>query len=114
VIVGVRPEHFEDVALIDAYDRIKALVFPVQVDLVESLGADKYLHFNLGGAAAQSEQLAELAADSGGGTGQYVARVSAESAAGVGQSVELALDTGKVSVFDADSGVNLTVPVTGT
>ena len=57
VIVGVRPEHFEDVSLIDAYDRIKALVFPVQVDLVESLGADKYLHFNLGGAAAHRRGL---------------------------------------------------------
>jgi multiple sugar transport system ATP-binding protein len=40
---------------------------------------------------------------------QFVARVSAESKATVGQSIELALDTTKVAVFDADSGVNLTI-----
>ena len=41
----------------------------------------------------------------------FVARVSAESKAAIGQSVELAFDTTKLVVFDADSGVNLTVPV---
>jgi multiple sugar transport system ATP-binding protein len=37
-----------------------------------------------------------------------VARVSADSAAATGQTVELALDTTRLQVFDADSGVNLT------
>lgn len=45
VIVGVRPEHIQDAALIDAYQRIRALTFQVKVNLVESLGADKYLYF---------------------------------------------------------------------
>lgn len=111
IIVGARPEQFEDAALIDGYQRIKALSFPVRVDLVESLGADKYVHFKLGGTGAESEQLAELAVDSGGGHGQYVARVSAASTARVGQTLELALDTTQLAVFDADSGVNLTVPI---
>ena len=39
-----------------------------------------------------------------------MARVSAESLAAVGQTMELALDTTKLVVFDADSGVNLTDP----
>jgi multiple sugar transport system ATP-binding protein len=34
VIVGVRPEYLEDAALIDSYARIRALTFPVSVDLV--------------------------------------------------------------------------------
>ena len=34
VIVGVRPEHLADAALIDGYQRIGALVFEVKVDLV--------------------------------------------------------------------------------
>ena len=50
------------------------------VDLVESLGADKYLHFHTEGAGAQAAQLAELAAESGVGENEFVARVSAESA----------------------------------
>lgn len=108
VIVGVRPEHFEDAALIDAHERANSLTFGVKADLVESLGADKYVYFSTSGAAARSAQLAELAAESGAGDNRFVARVSAESKASTGQTVELALDTTKLHIFDAETGVNLT------
>ena len=49
VVVGVRPEHLNDAALIDAYQRISALSFEVKVDMVESLGADKYVYFTTEG-----------------------------------------------------------------
>jgi len=110
VIVGARPEHFEDATLLEPHERARALTFGVRADLVESLGADKYVYFSTGGAGASSAQLAELAADSGVGHNLYVARVSADSAAATGQTVELALDTTRLQVFDADSGVNLTAP----
>ena len=110
VIVGVRPENLEDAALIDTYARIRALIFSVTVDFVESLGADKYLHFRTEGAGAQAAQLAELAAESGASENQFVARVSAESAVTAGQTVELAFDTSKLTLFDADTGVNLSIP----
>jgi multiple sugar transport system ATP-binding protein len=108
VIVGVRPEHFEDATLMEPHERARALTFGVRADLVESLGADKYVYFSTGGAGASSAQLAELAADSGVGHNRYVARVSADSAAASGQTVELALDITRLQVFDAVSGVNLT------
>jgi len=108
VIVGVRPEHFEDATLMEPHERARALTFGVRADLVESLGADKYVYFSTGGAGASSAQLAELAADSGVGHNRYVARVSADSAAATGQTVELALDVTRLQVFDAGSGVNLT------
>ncbi|MCB1264643.1 MAG: sn-glycerol-3-phosphate ABC transporter ATP-binding protein UgpC [Mycobacterium sp.] len=108
IIVGVRPENFEDAALIDAEERARSLIFEVRADLVESLGADKYVYFSTGGAGAQAAQLAELAADSAVGGSRYVARVSADSRVTTGQEVELALDTSKLHVFDADSGTNLT------
>jgi multiple sugar transport system ATP-binding protein len=110
VIVGVRPEHLDDVALMDTYARIRALTFPVTVDFVESLGADKYLHFRTEGAGAQAAQLAELAAESGASENQFVARVSAESKVTAGQTAELAFDTTKLTLFDADTGVNLSIP----
>ena len=66
------------------------------------------MYFSTGGAGARSAQLAELAAESGAGENRYVARVSAESSAATGQTVELALDTTKLHVFDGDTGVNLT------
>jgi multiple sugar transport system ATP-binding protein len=109
VIVGVRPEHLADAALIDGYQRIRALVFEVKVDLVELLGADKYLYFTTAGWAAHSAQLDELAAESDAHENQFVARVPAESKVAIGQSIELAFDTTKLAVFDADSGVNLTI-----
>jgi multiple sugar transport system ATP-binding protein len=113
VIVGVRPEHLEDAALIDTYARIRALTFQVNVDFVESLGADKYVHFKTEGGGAQAAQLAELAADSGVGENEFVARVSTESKVTPGQSIELAFDTSKITIFDADTGANLMLPPAG-
>jgi multiple sugar transport system ATP-binding protein len=110
-IVGVRPEHLADAALIDGYQRIRALTFEVKVDMVESLGADKYVYFTTAGPAVRSAQLDELEAQGEVHENQFVARVPAESKASIGQSIELALDTTKVAVFDADSGANLTLPV---
>src|ERR1700757_2807612 len=108
IIVGVRPEHLDDAAFIDGYQRIRALTFEVQVDLVESLGADKYVYFTTTGPAVHSAQLDELEAEGEVHENQFVARVPTESRATVGQSLELALDTTKLAVFDGDSGVNLT------
>jgi multiple sugar transport system ATP-binding protein len=110
IIVGVRPEHLADAAFIDGYQRIRALTFEVKVDLVESLGADKYVYFTTAGPAVQSAQLDELEAEGEVHENQFVARVPTESGATVGQSLELALDTAKLAVFDGDSGANLTIP----
>lgn len=104
VIVGVRPENFEDAAC--AGDG--GVVFEVEAELVESLGADKYVHFRA--ATAQADQLAELAEEDGPQENLFVARVSADSTATTGAKVQLALDTAKLTLFDADSGVNLSIP----
>lgn len=110
VIVGLRPEHLEDAAVLDGYARISAATFDVTVDMVESLGADKYLHFKSEGAGAQAAQLAQLASESGVGENEFVARVSTESQAKKGDTVQLAFDTSKLTIFDADTGKNLTLP----
>lgn len=112
VIVGIRPEHFEDAAVLDGYARIRALTFDVKVDMVESLGADKYLHFTTEGAGARSPQLAELAAESGVGENEFVARVSVDSTARAGETIQLAFDTSKLVVFDPETGNNLSLPDT--
>ena len=96
--------------LIDTYQRMRALVFEVDVELVESLGAEKYVHFTVQGASAHSAHLAELAADSGISENEFVARLPAQSAAMAGERTEVALDTTKLAIFDADTGANLTIP----
>ncbi|HUH72336.1 MAG TPA: sn-glycerol-3-phosphate ABC transporter ATP-binding protein UgpC [Mycobacterium sp.] len=113
LIVGVRPEHLADAALIDAYQRITALTFEAKVELVESLGADKYVYCTTAGWAVHSAQLDELEAEGEVRENQFVARVPAESKAAIGQSFELAFDTTKLAVFGADSGVNLTIAPSG-
>ncbi len=113
VIVGIRPEHLEDASLIDTYARIRALTFEVTADFVESLGADKYVHFTYEGAGARAPQLAELAAESGVGENEFVARVSTESKVTPGQTIELALDTTKLVIFNPDTGANLSIPPAG-
>ncbi len=113
LIAGVRPEQFDDASVIDAYARIQSLTFEVEAELVESLGADKYVHFRIDGAGAQAAQLDELAddtADAGSSENTYVARVSAKSSATAGGKVELALDTSKLTLFDPATGRNLSLP----
>jgi len=110
VIVGVRPEHLQDAALIDAYQRISAVSFEVKVDIVESLGADKYVYFTTEGSAVHSDQLSDLDDESSSGERDIVARVPAASKAAKGRTLELVFDTAQLAVFDADTGVNLTLP----
>jgi multiple sugar transport system ATP-binding protein len=110
VIVGVRPEHIEDAKLMDKYMRLGALVFEVGVDMVESLGAEKIVHFTIEGASAHSAQLTELAAESGVGENEFIARLPAQSGATAGERIELAFDTTKLAIFDGDTGANLTIP----
>ncbi|MGV0633361.1 sn-glycerol-3-phosphate ABC transporter ATP-binding protein UgpC [Mycolicibacillus trivialis] len=104
LVVGVRPEHLHDAALLDEQQRSTTLTFTVTIDLVESLGSEKYLYF----ANPQSASGTTGGAD----TLQLVARVPAESGAVAGHSMTLALDTDRFVVFDAASGVNLTLPTT--
>jgi multiple sugar transport system ATP-binding protein len=109
VIVGVRPEHLGDAALLDGHQRSRARTFQARADMVESLGADKHVYFTLPGTDVESAQLADLAVESGRGGIELVARVPAESKAAKGHFVELAVDTSKLAIFDAGSGANLTV-----
>jgi multiple sugar transport system ATP-binding protein len=109
VVVGVRPEHLNDATLIDGYQRISALSFEVKVDMVESLGADKYVYFTTDGPAVEAEQLSDLDDETGPKEHEFVARVPAASKAAKGATLELAFDTARVAVFDPDTGVNLTV-----
>jgi multiple sugar transport system ATP-binding protein len=116
LIVGVRPEQFDDASVIDAYARIQSLTFEVEAELVESLGADKYVHFRTEGAtahAAQLDQLADDTADAGSSGSAFVARVSAKSPATAGGRVELALDISKLTLFDPATGLNLSLPPAG-
>jgi len=114
LIVGIRPEHFEDAALLEEHQRARGTVFTAEVDVLESMGSDKFAYFSVEGEQAMSDDLADLAADAGtadvpgGDSGTLVTRLSATSGATEGQNVDVWLDTSKLQVFDPATGKNLT------
>jgi multiple sugar transport system ATP-binding protein len=59
------------------------------------------------GDVARAAQLDELAQTEGPTENTYVARVSAKSKATAGGRVQLALDTSRLTLFDAETGRNL-------
>jgi multiple sugar transport system ATP-binding protein len=115
VIVGVRPEHFEDVALISPDLRPNGLEFNATIDVIESLGSDKFVFFTQElGQAKNVAELEELARDSGradtGGSGEtVVARLDPASRVTEGEASRLWVDARKLHVFDPASGRNLTL-----
>lgn len=93
--------------------RERGVTFKARIDLVESLGAEEYVYFEVEGTQVESEELSELAADSGttelptSGEGQVVARLDPESSVRRGQEVDLWVDTTKLHFFHPEGGRNL-------
>ncbi|GDY30007.1 ABC transporter ATP-binding protein [Gandjariella thermophila] len=113
VIMGVRPEHFEDAALLDEAARSRGALFSGQVDVLESMGSDKYAYFTLAAERASTAELEELAADAGtadvpSAGSQLITRISAASAAREGEKLQVWFDVANAQVFDPASGRNLT------
>ena len=106
VIVGIRPEHFEDAA-VEGEEHEDRARFRTKIDVVESMGSEMYVYFDVETQQVESAELQELAADSGmedlpshGGGQQVVARLSAESNAAPGGEVELSIETSQIKLFD--------------
>ncbi|MPY57796.1 ABC transporter ATP-binding protein [Streptomyces spongiae] len=115
VIVGLRPEAFEDVALSHDGDHAGP-VFIATVEVLESLGSDVYVYFTAEGGPATTTELEELATDSGmrdtGADAHHiVVRLDAATRAREGEPVELRVHMAKAHVFDPATGANLTHPV---
>jgi multiple sugar transport system ATP-binding protein len=113
VIVGMRPEHFEDAA-VESDDHADRMKFRTTVDVVESMGSELYVYFDVKAEELHVAELDELAIDAGmedlpshGGGQQVVARLSAESKAAPGGEIELVVDTSQIKLFAAESGKSL-------
>jgi multiple sugar transport system ATP-binding protein len=112
VIAGIRPESFEDAALVgEAKDR--GTTFQAKIDLVESMGSELYAYFKVESDRVESEHLQDLAEDAGGADlpqseeGQIVARLDAGSGVKRGEPAELWVDTTRVHLFEPESGETL-------
>jgi multiple sugar transport system ATP-binding protein len=114
VIVGIRPEDFEDASLVGD-KRAHGGTIEAKVDLLESLGSDKFAYFTVSGERATAQQLEEVARDIGAhemiqGEGiQVTARLDAASKAQEDDKLEFWFDLRRLHVFDPESGENLTL-----
>jgi multiple sugar transport system ATP-binding protein len=114
VIVGIRPEDFEDARF--APEGHEGWTFEAPIELTESMGSEIYAHFDFEqGGELDSEELRELQEDAGtsdvpqsGASGHAVARVDASSGVKAGERAKLWLDTNKLHIFNPSDGMSLT------
>ncbi|GIE99748.1 ABC transporter ATP-binding protein [Paractinoplanes rishiriensis] len=113
LILGIRPEHFEDANLVEDTHRAKGYEFTLPVDLVESMGSDKYVYFTVEGEHAASADLEDLAKDAGGADlppqDSLVTRLSAESRVRNGADARIWMNLDKIHLFDPGNGRNITL-----
>ena len=115
VIVGVRPENFEDAALVSADNRPHGITFKSNIDVLESIGSDVFVYFTHGrDSGVNSAELEELAEDAGrGATGSggdtIAARLDAATRIREGSEADLWVDGRALHVFDPASGRNLSL-----
>jgi multiple sugar transport system ATP-binding protein len=119
VIVGLRPENFEDVALVSPDNRPHGITFHASIDVLESLGSDVFVYFTREvGKGVNSAELEELArdsgrADSGASNETIVARLDAATRIREGQDAELWVDSRAMHIFDPATGRNLSLASDG-
>ncbi len=115
LIVGIRPENFEDAALVSASLRPQGITFRATIDVLESLGSDVFVYFTKELAqGVDAAELRELAKDSGrdeaGVSGDtVVARLDTATTIREGQDVELWADVRAMHLFDPGTGLNLSL-----
>src|SRR6201996_648965 len=115
VIVGIRPENFEDAALVPAETKARGITFKTTIDVLESIGSDVYVYFARGrDTQVSAAELDELAADSGAAdvgadTETVTARLDAATKVREGTEAELWVDGAAIHVFDPATGRNLSL-----
>jgi multiple sugar transport system ATP-binding protein len=113
VVLGIRPEHIEDAGLAKDVARDAPNTIEVEPQVIESIGSEKYVYFEVPeGQAAHLGSIEEMTDEAGGAqdTGStddsgemMVARVSAESIARRGEAILLAVNASKVHLFDPNT-----------
>jgi multiple sugar transport system ATP-binding protein len=115
VIAGLRPDHFEDAALVGTQQHGGA-TFTANIDVLESLGSEYYAYFEVESERVSSRELEELAQDAGAADLPHsgdpqrvpmVARLNGASRAKQGQPLELWFDPQHLQLFDPEGGRSL-------
>jgi multiple sugar transport system ATP-binding protein len=114
LIAGIRPEDFEDAALVAEDRRDRGAAFTATIEVVEWMGSELYAHFSIAKGGIEAEELRELAEESGTDelageeADRVIARLDAASRIREGNEAELWLDLSKLHFFDLDSSEAVT------
>jgi multiple sugar transport system ATP-binding protein len=105
VVLGIRPEAFEDAAFVSS----DLPTIDVSVAVLEELGADSFAHFRVDAPPITAEQLeaddeASLLAEP---SALFSARLDPKTRAEVGGDLTLAVDPSEFHFFDAQTGSSL-------
>ncbi len=111
MILGIRPEHFEDAALAPPdWPRLSG-----EVRLREALGSEVMVHFDVEARPAITDEMRELAIDVGhepaleqaGDKATVVGRFDPHSRIRGGERIEASVDTRSLHFFDPDTGLGI-------
>jgi multiple sugar transport system ATP-binding protein len=111
LMAGVRPEHFEDVSVIQSGNVDSSQTFQAHIDVREWLGDQQYAYVPYEAEAQVQDQLKQLAreADSDSLRTQLVVSLDSDSQVTEDDDATLLIDTDKMHLFDPSTGDNLTV-----
>ncbi|HEY0905132.1 MAG TPA: sn-glycerol-3-phosphate ABC transporter ATP-binding protein UgpC [Marmoricola sp.] len=111
LIAGIRPEHFEDAAVIDSSVTQGGSTFRAKVDVVEWLGHEAYAYIPFEAPPEVAAQLSQLEKDLDGESlrTQLVVSLDANSKIAKGEDAEIWMDSSHMHLFDPQSGDNLTL-----
>jgi len=110
LIAGIRPEHFEDAAVMEA-GKTSGQTFRETVDVVEWLGNQAFAYIPFEAPEEVQQQLLQLERDLDGEAlhTQLVISLDSSSRIKEGDQAEIWVDADKIHLFDPASGENLTV-----
>jgi multiple sugar transport system ATP-binding protein len=111
LIAGIRPEDFEDAAVVDRAKMSDGSTFQATVDVTEWLGSEAFAYIPFEAPPEIQAQLQQLEKDLDGEALRTQLVVSLDSASRIssGDKAEIFVDSSKMHLFDPSSGQNLTL-----
>jgi len=106
VIVGIRPEDYEDAALaenVPANQRLRS-----KVALIEALGSEIMVHFTIDAPVVDSGDPDAVEEKAGHGSANAVGRFNPRSTARMGDEIEIAVSTENMHFFDPSTRMSIT------
>jgi multiple sugar transport system ATP-binding protein len=101
VIVGIRPEDYEDAAFAPEVPESQRIMS--KVTLLEALGSEIMAHFHIDAPTVDSGDPDAVEEKAGAGQANAVGRFSPRSQARMGQELEIAVSTENMHFFDPDT-----------